>query len=56
MSWLNDTYKTATSNVIYNSEQVMEESFIFNLVNSLAKMQHILDNRVITNKELLSAL
>ena len=56
VSWLNDTYKTATSNVIYNSEQVMEERFIFNLVYSLAKMQHILDNRVITNKELLSAL
>ena len=34
----------------------MEERFIFSLVNSLAKMQHILDNTVITNKELLSAL
>ena len=34
----------------------MEERFILHLANSVAKMQNILDNKVITNKEVLSAL
>ena len=34
----------------------MEERFIFHLANSVAKTQNILDNKVITNKEVLSAL
>ena len=33
----------------------MEERFIFHLANSVAKTQNILDNKVITNKEVLSA-
>ena len=56
VSRLSNTYKTATSNFINNSEKVMEERFIYNLANSVVKMQHILDNRVITNKEVLNAL
>ena len=54
-SWLSDTYKTGTSRFINNSKQVMEERFIFHLANSVAKTQNILDNKVITNKEVLSA-
>ena len=53
-SWLSNTYKTGTSRFINNSEQVMEERFIFHLANSVAKTQNILDNKVITNKEVLS--
>ena len=34
----------------------MEERFIFHLANSVSKMQHILGNRVITNKEVLCVL
>ena len=34
----------------------MEERFIFHLANSVAKMQRILGNRVITNKEVLCLL
>ena len=34
----------------------MEERFIFHLANSVSKMQHILGNRVITNKEVLYLL
>ena len=32
----------------------MEERFILHLANSVAKTQNILDNKVITNKEVLS--